>query len=277
MIKRLGNFLGLSRPRQLYKLGIIWLPGLFHGKGSLEAQFRILLIGSVVWWITTTIVYILNDIHDLPEDRLRPERIHRPLASGRITPWEALLFGTMLLGVLLYLLPQVPIRVSWLLGGYTLFNLGYTFGLKNAIGVRQVIIAIGFWFRLQSGAFPVSTIPLSPWASLFTLGLAYYLNCLKGLTSFGDDRDRGFRFSMAIGAGLAGSLALVSLVSICLKRGQEGQMNWPVVPPILCLLGMHRAAYASFKQDSRKEQSDVFFFDWANVFTMIGFIIMFLY
>ena len=57
----------------------------------------------------------------------------------------------------------------------------------------------------------------------------------------------------------------------------EGRMLWPELPPLLCLFGMHRVAYASFHMDSGREQSDIFFLDKATVLAVIGFIILFLY
>ena len=221
MTVKLRSLLALTRPRQLYKLGIIWLPGLFHGEGSLQLHLRTLILASCAWWLCASIVYIINDIRDLPQDRQRPDRCHRPLAKGDLTPRAGLMFAAALLSALLLVLPHLDRRASILLGAYGLVNLGYTLGLKNSLGIRQLLIAVGFWFRLQTGAIPVTSIPLSPWASLFTLGLAYYLNCLKGQTAARHDRLIGLRFAMAMGAGLAGSLALVSLVSICLKRGLD--------------------------------------------------------
>ena len=192
---------------------------------------------------------------DAPKDRLAPDRCHRPLASGALAPWEALVLASGLLAALLGTLGQLPGRAALLIGIYGALNLLYSLGLKKILGPRQAIIAIGFWLRLQTGAFPVAAIPLTPWASLFTLGLAYYLNSLKGLAGYEQPEHRGYRFAMGLGAGLAGSLALASLVAICLKRGVEGTMALPEMPPLLCLVGMHRVAFASFDKHHGKEQS----------------------
>jgi len=59
---------------------------------------------------------------------------------------------------------------------YLAINLGYSLGLKRFVGVRQLCVAVGFWLRLKSGASPVTDIPLTVWASMFTLGLAYHLD-----------------------------------------------------------------------------------------------------
>jgi 4-hydroxybenzoate polyprenyltransferase len=277
MWRKIRALIALVRPMQVYKVGIVWLPALFHGHGNLRTQAGMLALVSLAWWLTSSIVYIFNDLKDAPSDRLRPERAHRPLASGALAPWEALLLAAALLVALLGCLQFLPGRVALLFGLYAAFNLVYTLGLKESLGPRQAIIAIGFWLRLQSGATPVVPIPLTPWASLFTIGLAYYLNSLKGLAAYDHERHRGYRFAMGMGAGLAGSLALASLVAICLKRGVDGTMAFPELPPLLCLVGMQRVAFASFEKSHGKEQSRGFFFDPVTVLAMVCFAAFFIY
>lgn len=276
MLRKLSAYLKVLRPLQAYKAGIVWLPALFHGQGSLVSQARILLLTSLAWWMASAVVYILNDLKDAPEDRARPDRSSRPIASGDLSTTEALLLAGGVLAGLGMLLLHLPGRLSLLLAFYAVLNLLYTLGLRKALGVRQAIIAVGFWFRLQSGADPVLPIPLTPWAALFTLGLSYFLNCLKGLHAHARDEHRQYRFAMGLGAGLAGSLALAALVAICLKRGIDGTMAFPELPPLFCLLGMHRVVYRSMGHGADREQSDSFFKDWPTLLAMAAFVVFFL-
>jgi len=277
MLRKLASLVYAIRPAQAYKVGIVWLPALFHGHGSLRDQAGVLALASLAWLLGSGVVYLLNDLKDASSDRQRSDRVHRPIAQGIIKPWEALVFAVSLLVALSGLLCVLPGRISILLALYAILNIIYTYGLKESLGLRQAIIALGFWFRLQSGAEPVTTIPLTPWASLFTLGLAYQLNCLKGIASFDQDHHRGYRFAMGMGAGLAGSVALASLIAICLKRGIEGTMQFPELPPLFCLVGMHRVAFTSFKKDIAKEQSRGFFFDPITLITIVLFTCSFVY
>lgn len=275
MIRKIRALLSAMRPMQAYKAGIVWLPALFHGQGSLRLHAKTLALATLAWWLASSVVYVLNDLKDAPKDRLRPERAHRPIATGEVRTWEALGLAALTLGGLLLVLWHLPAHLALLVGLYGLLNFLYTLGLKESLGVRQAVIAIGFWLRLQSGAAPVVAIPLTPWASLFTLGLAYFLNCLKGLVAYTEDHHRGYRFAMGMGAGLAGSLALASLVAICLKRGVDGTMRFPELPPLLCLLGMHRVAFKSFQTDSHHEQSAGFFRDIPTLTAMVLFFLTF--
>ncbi|MBP1627706.1 MAG: UbiA prenyltransferase [Holophagaceae bacterium] len=277
MTRRLRALLKLLRPFQHYKAGIIWLPAFFHGFDAFRTQAPHLVGITLVWIITASLVYVLNDVADLETDRSRPDRAHRPLVSGVLSQRAALALAGLLALVLALALTRFPGRLSLLIGTYLLLNLGYTLGLKRHLGLQQAIIALGFWLRLQSGAEPMAPIPLTPWAALFTLGLAYYLNCLKGLHQRTHDSHRPYRFAMGLGAGLAGSLTLAALVAICLRRGLDGSLRMPELPPLFCLVGMHRVAYQSWAPGSAKEQSSTFFGDWVTLGAMVLFAVVFIW
>jgi hypothetical protein len=274
---KLKHLVSLLRPQQHYKAFIVWLPALFHGAGSLRSQVEPLAMATLTWMVAGSLVYVLNDVQDAQEDAAREDRKHRPVASGMVSRGAALvLAGALLAGLFLLLRVQSP--QLWLLVSlYVGLNFAYALGLKRHLGVQQAIIAAGFWLRLQSGGAPVADIPVTPWAALFTLGLAYYLSCLKGLHAKQHELHRPHRFAMGVGAALAGSLALAALVAICLKRGVEGTMRFPELPPLFCLVGLHRVAERSFGLAGRKEQALTFAADPVNLACMAGFLLAFLW
>lgn len=250
----------MLRPSQSYKASIVWLPALFHGAGALQREAGLLLQLTGAWILASGCVYILNDFLDQQEDRANPFRADRPLASGGVRPVVALGFGLMLLFMLGLLASQFPTSARWLLGGYLALNVGYSLGLKQHLGLRQLMVAVGFWLRLKSGAEPVTAVALTPWAAMFTLGLAYFLTSMKGFGAIPTGQTAK-RWAMGLGAGLAGALALTALTSLTLKRAAEGRMTLPEMPPILCLLGMHRFAYHSCLPENQREQAAAIFKD----------------
>lgn len=276
MFRKFRLLIQLMRPLQGYKAGIVWLPALFHGFDAIRENLLMLLVVSIAWLLISSVIYIVNDVIDAPSDRRRADRMHRPIASGDVKIREAILLLVGILALLAALSFHLPGRLYTLFAIYAALNTAYSLGLKQHLGLRQAIIAIGFWLRLQSGADPITPIPLTSWASLFTLGLAYQLNCFKGLESYNQDHHRGYRFAMGLGAALAGGLSLAALVAICLKRGLEGSMHFPELPPLLCLVGMHRVSMRSFRKDSGKEQAKSFFMDPATLVVMILFVVFFL-
>lgn len=273
---RISAFLKLLRPAQAYKAGLVFLPALFHGHRSLNQHWRGLVGAMLVWLLASSLVYVFNDIFDAPKDRQREDRKNRPIASGEVTKGQASVLGALLAVSLVFLLVSQPPAMAAFVGAYLTLNLCYSLGLKSLLGVQQAIVAIGFWLRLKSGGMPVVDIPITPWAALFTLGLAYYLNCLKGMAHRGEEHHRPDRFAMGVGAGLAGSLALAALVAICLKRGIEGSMRWPELPPLFCLIGMHRVAREAFRPSGMKEQAMTFFADPVTLLSMGAFALLFI-
>lgn len=273
--RRWPNLLSLLRPTQSYKAGIVLLPALFHGQGALRANLPTLLPLMLGWILCSSLVYVLNDLRDLESDRRTAHRRDRPLASGAVVPAQAWRVAALLAVSLGGLLPLLPPASRVLMGLYLALNAAYSLGLKRQMGLQQGIVAVGFWLRLQSGGAPSVAIPLTPWASTFTLGLAYFLNCMKGFGLI-PEGERGRRWAMGLGAGLAGALALVALALVCFKRSGEGSMRWPELPPLFALMGMHRFAHQAARASGHEEQSTHFFGDPIVVLTIAGFLASFL-
>lgn len=89
-------------------------------------------------------VYILNDLIDIKKDKLHPIKKNRPIASGKIPLWVAIL-------VLLLLLISSIICSSFLnkfcllmILSYFILNVFYSLILKNIALIDVFCIAIGF-------------------------------------------------------------------------------------------------------------------------------------
>jgi 4-hydroxybenzoate polyprenyltransferase len=172
----------------------------------------------------------------------------------------ALGFGVLLFLGLCLVGTVLPRPSWWLIGGYLGMNVAYSLGLKRHLGLREILVAMGFWLRLKTGAEPVTHVILTPWAAIFTLGLAYFLGAMKGFGSIPSSQWPR-RWAMGLGAGLSGALALVALTSLTLKRAADGQMAYPEFPPMFCLLGMHRFAHHSCQPENQREQASAIFKD----------------
>ena len=257
------------RPAQAFKLLILFAPALFHGHGVLWRYWPTLLVAASAWFLASSVVYVFNDVVDLERDRADPGRAGRPLAHGDLAVVQAWLIMGVLLVVLATLAAiALPARLSLYLGLYLILNVAYTLGLKNEVGLRQALIAAGFLLRLLSGAEPIVPIPITVWATIFTVGMAYYLNCLKGA------RLEAAQLPQWLGAGLAGALALVALTSLCISRSMLGSLTHPELPPLLCLVCMHRVAAKSVGTEAHREQSTSFFKDWVVLLAMAGFAVL---
>lgn len=97
-------------------------------------------------------VYVLNDIKDLPRDKVHPKKKNRPLPSGRITIPEA--YVILMVCIILAILPHAICR-DWrsicYLMIYLIINFLYSNGLKNVPVIDVVILSSGYVLRILYG------------------------------------------------------------------------------------------------------------------------------
>lgn len=171
------NILQLIRPHQWIKNLFLFAPLFFafrFDSGSLIGA----TCGFVLFCMTASSIYILNDYFDIAEDREHPTKRHRPLASGAISKSSAI--------VLMLVLSITALSLSFLLEPiffmillfYVALNIAYTLRLKHIAILDISIIAIGFVLRIFAGAVLVG-VSASMWIVLVTFVLALFLALAK--------------------------------------------------------------------------------------------------
>ena len=137
-------------------------------------------------------VYLVNDVNDLPGDRLHPHKRHRPIAAAQVPVWLALAVAGGLWAVGLgaaYALHPAYFGVAVL---YVLIQVAYTRWLKHLVVVDVFVLASGFVLRAASGALVLSA-QISPWLYIVTFLGALFLGLCKRrqeLVSLSDDAGR---------------------------------------------------------------------------------------
>ena len=176
---RLSLYIKLARPHQYVKNGFIWLPLFFGYKlGDWEILPKIFL-GFVSFCLAASSVYVLNDIADVAEDQRHPVKRHRPLASGEMNTFQAVLFLTLLfVSALTTALIFQSQDFLIILFAYFLLNLAYSFFLKHLAIIDIVCIAVGFVLRVAAGGV-LANVPLSHWIITMTFLLALFLAFAK--------------------------------------------------------------------------------------------------
>jgi 4-hydroxybenzoate polyprenyltransferase len=136
-----------------------------------------IVVAFAAFCCISSLVYILNDWRDRASDAQHPEKRHRPLASGAVTPLQA--------GALALVLLVLGTGLAWghttllvLLAVYVALNLAYSWRLKHVPVVDVSIIASGFMLRLLAGTAAVG-IPPSRWLLLTGLFVALFLGFSK--------------------------------------------------------------------------------------------------
>jgi 4-hydroxybenzoate polyprenyltransferase len=132
-------------------------------------------LGMISFSLIASMVYVMNDMLDVENDRKHPTKKERPFASGRL-PIKTGFFLAPLLGVASF---SVASLLGWkfasVISIYFLVNIVYSVRLKEEIMLDVVTLASFYTMRLMAGA-AATEIMISQWllsfSTFFFLGLA---------------------------------------------------------------------------------------------------------
>ncbi len=175
---RILDIIKLLRPQQYIKNLFIFLPLFFALKITDAELLANASIAFIAFSLTASAVYILNDYHDIEEDRQHPKKKDRPLASGAISKTEALGIMAVLFVAGFGLMAMLSLQAVMILLVYVVMNIAYSLYLKHIAILDVTIIAIGFVLRLFIGS-AVTDIPLSMWIVIMTFLLALFMALAK--------------------------------------------------------------------------------------------------
>jgi 4-hydroxybenzoate polyprenyltransferase len=181
----LRSYLRIIRPHHRIKNFLIFIP-LFFSLKNLDVNNVIsVIIGFFCFSFAASIIYVINDLHDIEKDRKHTVKKFRPLPSGELSIKKAVgviwLLSFLLLVVVLILTIQSRGRVGFGGGGtflYIVLNILYTFYLKNIVLIDITILAFSYILRVFFGAILINST-ISVWLYLFIIAAAYYLSLGK--------------------------------------------------------------------------------------------------
>lgn len=174
------NYLKLLRVKHYLKNILLFMPAFFGmqiGKADIILKLG---LSFIAFSLTTSFVYIINDIKDAPRDRLHELKKTRPIAAGIISGRQAgSIAAVCLTGSLIFHFMAVGFGGNgiWSTGYLILYlalNILYSMGLKNKAIIDIFILASGFVIRLLYGA-AVSGIVSSNWLILTVIMIALYM------------------------------------------------------------------------------------------------------
>jgi 4-hydroxybenzoate polyprenyltransferase len=174
------TFTQLLRVKSWVKNGFILLPLFFSFKLTDLNSVLQALLGVVVFCLTSSSVYILNDCMDAASDALHPRKKHRPIASGKISKKLAVFIGVLCLACafILSYVTGLPLGFMGIFSGYFLLNLAYSFGLKQVSLIELMVVAINFVLRVLAGCFVIGVTP-SNWILVVTFFLSFLMVSVK--------------------------------------------------------------------------------------------------
>jgi 4-hydroxybenzoate polyprenyltransferase len=166
------------RPWQWAKNLLVLAPLLFSQNLFTSVAVVQALTAFALFCLVSSSVYLLNDIKDRKQDRLHPQKRHRPLASGKLGVGVAL--GMMVALLLGALAGGAVLNETFaiILFGYWFTNLLYSIWLKHQVILDVFAIASGFVLRVVGGGVAIQ-VEISHWLLLCTTLLALFLGFSK--------------------------------------------------------------------------------------------------
>ncbi len=179
----LSGLLKECRPRQWIKNLLIFAGLVFSQNWRNPLMVRNAILGFVVFCALSSVVYIINDIFDVEQDRQHPKKRNRPIASGRVPIWLgwAVAAAGCVGGLALAFALTRPFGYTALI--YIILTIAYSVRLKNVVVLDILILALGFVLRALGGieviSIPGADIPITSYFLLTTLFLALFLAICK--------------------------------------------------------------------------------------------------
>tara|TARA_Y100000768_G_scaffold71312_1_gene50277 strand:+ start:380 stop:1213 length:834 start_codon:yes stop_codon:yes gene_type:complete len=177
------NILDLIRIKDWLKNIIIFFPLIFSGQLSSFNENSNVLFIFIIFCLSASIIYIINDILDSDSDKLHPiKSITKPIASNRISKqlaFKILILVVLLLIILLLFNKDILFHVL----AYFIINLSYNFFLKNLAVIDIITLSLGYVVRLDAGSNTIQVT--SSGLMLITIfSLSFYVLSIKRLKEF---------------------------------------------------------------------------------------------
>ncbi|MGE5499809.1 MAG: decaprenyl-phosphate phosphoribosyltransferase, partial [Syntrophothermus sp.] len=236
------SYIQLLRPKQYIKNLFIFAPLLFSFSFNDPQKVIVTLYTFIIFSLTASSIYIVNDILDLEEDRNHPKKKTRPIASGKISVNTGLAVSGTLVVISLVASYIINMGLLLVIGIYLVNNLLYSMRLKHVSVLDILMIALGFLLRVIAGGI-VGGIYISMWIILMTFLLSVFLGFAKrrddvllsekGLTTRKNIDGYNLEFINAV-------MVLMAAVTIV------AYISYTVSPEVIAKFGTHNLYLTSF-------------------------------
>jgi len=155
-----------TRPHQWLKNLLVFVPVIAAHQIADASTLISAIYAFIALSLIASAVYLINDLCDLDADRLHPDKKHRPLASGDLSIWVALILIPLMLGAGFGVTLLVPIMLPIALIYFSLTSL-YSLYLKYFIAIDISTLAVLYTLRVIAGALACQIEP-SIWLLAFS-------------------------------------------------------------------------------------------------------------
>ena len=159
------NYIKLMRLKHYLKNGLILVPLFFSKEINILSKTVDVLFAFLAFSLISSTIYIINDTMDAEKDRQHPKKCKRPIASGKISKKNAVIFSGFLfiLSLTFHYIGNgnklLSLSTVYLIS-YFFINLSYSLGLKNKPILDLVLLSAGFLLRVLYGG-EIVKVPIS--------------------------------------------------------------------------------------------------------------------
>ena len=187
VIGRKGVFFPLLKSLRLHQWAknlLIFIPLVLAGKFHNADAWTMCVLGFVAFGFLASSTYLVNDLRDIPFDRLHWSKRARPLANGDLPMVPAL--TAIALGALISLGIGASIDrgAVLILLAYGALTLAYSLQLKRVPMLDVFVLAVLFTLRLVFGIHLAKVAP-SAWLLVFSMFIFISLSLGKRYTEVG--------------------------------------------------------------------------------------------
>lgn len=188
-MKKIKSYLKLMRVKHYIKNILLFIPMIF-AREITRSNIKTACFGFIAFSFMASVIYIINDIKDVKNDRLHPTKKYRPIANNEISIFKANLLATLLFTLSLianYFVKEQVISYTVLII-YFCLNLFYSFGLKKKPIIDIMLLALFYILRVYYGGIIIG-IAISDWLFLTITFASLYLTFGKRRNEFVKSRE----------------------------------------------------------------------------------------
>lgn len=191
---RLKAVIILLRPHQYYKNILVFF-GLFFSANLFRFDLWIpIFLAFIALCLLSSLNYVINDFRDREKDRHHPEKCKRPLPSGKISTFQAIVIAFILLLLIIAIMIVLPLTIHdsesvnitipsktafiLVLGGLFITSQIYSLFLKKIVFADVITISVNYVWRAIAGAVLIS-VSVSPWLIILCFITAMMLSLAK--------------------------------------------------------------------------------------------------
>ena len=174
----INNYFKLLRVPQWIKNFFVFVPLVFSQHLFEMSYFLLVVAGFAIFCLTSSIVYIINDVIDVELDKVHPVKKFRPIPAGKISRGQALITAAVLIVIVGVSLTAFHQGFAIAVLSYFILNIFYSFSLKHIVLLDIFSIAAGFVLRVAAGGLVIN-VAISSWLLLTTMFISLFLAIIK--------------------------------------------------------------------------------------------------